>query len=330
MNELFKKYLSNSCSAEEMDELFQLIRQSKEDAPLRQLIQETYQSILNESEAYVAPSGELVISKAGEPEFPVVTQPIRHSAKKRIAAWATAAVLLAGAISTALYFHYSPAPAPIAAHQGMKKSSTERAEYKYLLLPDSTQVWLNAGSTLEYPEHFGTGDREVTLSGEAYFDVKNAAEKPFLIHTGHVLTTVLGTSFNINAYPGRTNITVSVSRGKVKVSRGNMLVATLVKGQEVNVADRDNIPSTQKNIEANNVAEWQQGNLVYDDQLLQDIIADLQRVYGANIRIDNANISQLRVSTRFRREQGLGPALEILCKLTDAQLYQKNGMYIIQ
>ena len=118
----------------------------------------------------------------------------------------------------------------------MKKTSTERAEYKYILLPDSTQVWLNAGSTLDYPEHFDEATREVTLVGEAYFDVKHAAEHPFIIHTGQIQTTVLGTAFNINAYTDRSNIQVSVSRGKVKVSRGDQLIAMLVKGQEVKVS----------------------------------------------------------------------------------------------
>ena len=130
----------------------------------------------------------------------------------------------------------------------MKKTSTERAEYKYILLPDSTQVWLNAGSTLDYPEHFDETTREVTLTGEAYFDVKHAAEHPFIIHTGQIQTTVLGTAFNINAYTDRSNIQVSVSRGKVKVSRGDQLIATLVKGQEVKVSqtgDTGSAKSTQ-------------------------------------------------------------------------------------
>jgi transmembrane sensor len=86
----------------------------------------------------------------------------------------------------------------------------------------------------------------------------------------------------------------------------------------------------QKNIEVNSVAGWQQGNLAYDDEPLQDIIADLQRVYSTDILISNNNIRQLKISTSFRRELGVSQALEILCKLTDTQLFQKEGTYIIQ
>jgi ferric-dicitrate binding protein FerR (iron transport regulator) len=327
--DLFKKYLSNSCSVEEMDEFFHYIRKSKDDEPLKQLIRETYQTIRNESESYVDMTGELVIP-AGEgkgTEFLSEPRVIRKKSRSLVIA-----AILIGCISFGI-LHFRGTPATVAretVEAVLKKSIiTERAEYKYILLPDSTQVWLNAGSSLEYPEHFGKENREVSLVGEAYFDVKHAAEHPFLIHTGHLLTTVLGTAFNINAYPERSSITVSVSRGKVKVSRDNRLVATLLKGQEVNVSDRDSLVA-QKNIAVNAVAGWQQGNLVYDDEPLQDIIADLQRVYSANIRIAGINIRQLKISTRFRRELGISQALEILCKLTDTQLFQKEGTYIIQ
>jgi transmembrane sensor len=211
----------------------------------------------------------------------------------------------------------------------MKKTSTERAEYKYILLPDSTQVWLNAGSTLEYPENFDKTAREVILSGEAYFDVKHAAEHPFIIHTGKIMTTVLGTAFNINAYADRFNIKVSVSRGKVKVSRGDRLLATLVKDQEIKVSKSEN-QSPQKVISTNSVAAWQQGNMVYDDETLGEIIADLERVYNVNIQLTVSRMSSLQVTTRFRRELGISQALEILCKLTDSHLVQKNGTYLIQ
>lgn len=328
--ELFQKYLGNHCTKEEMEEFFHYIRQSRNDESLRQFIQETYQAIRNESETYVDRTGELVIPEAEENKDSILQESDRISGKRKLLRSLAVAAVVAG-ISFG-FLHFSSPGAnrvSIAGLPGLKKSHTERSEYKYILLPDSTQVWLNAGSTLEYPEHFSKLNREVTLSGEAYFDVKHAAEHPFLIHTGHILTTVLGTAFNINAYPERTNVTVSVSRGKVKVSRGNKLVATLLKGQQVNVSDKDSTVA-RKNIEINTVAGWQQGNLVYDDEPLQDIIADLQRVYSADIRVSNINIRQLKISTRFHRELGISQALEILCKLTDTQLFQKDGTYIIQ
>jgi ferric-dicitrate binding protein FerR (iron transport regulator) len=211
----------------------------------------------------------------------------------------------------------------------LTKKTTEASEYKYLLLPDSTQVWLNASSTLEFPEHFKTGKREVTLSGEAYFDVRHAEEAPFIIHTGKISTTVLGTSFNIKAYPDRHHIIVSVSTGKVKVSYDNIPLATLVKGQQVKVNSRQNTVE-EKRIAPSEVAAWQRGNMSYEDESLEDIIADLERLYNVKIRIDNDSIRTLKVSTSFRREIGIEQALQVLCKLTDTMLQQSDGWYVIQ
>ena len=112
------------------------------------------------------------------------------------------------------------------------------------------------------------------------------------------MTTVLGTAFNINAYTDRSNIQVSVSRGKVKVSRGNQLIATLIKDQEVKVSQSGET-GPQKVLSTNSVAAWQQGNMVYDDETLGDITADLQRVYNVNIQVVNDKMLALQDIHQF-------------------------------
>ncbi|HZE86291.1 MAG TPA: FecR domain-containing protein, partial [Puia sp.] len=211
----------------------------------------------------------------------------------------------------------------------LTKKNTERSEYKYLLLPDSTQVWLNASSSLEYPDHFNSSKREVILSGEAYFDVKHADRSPFIIQTGRISTTVLGTAFNIKAYPDRKNIIVSVSRGKVKVSYDDVPVATLINGQQVKVNSQQNTVE-EKKIAPTQVASWQRGDMSYEDEDFEDIIADLERLYSVKIKIGNSSLRNLTVSTSFRREIGIEQALEVLCQLTDTNLKQANGWYIIE
>jgi transmembrane sensor len=188
---------------------------------------------------------------------------------------------------------------------------------------------LNAASTLEYPNQFASGKREVFLTGEAYFDVKHADKQPFLIHTGHVTTLVLGTAFNIKAYPGRENVIVSVSRGKVRVNYNEKEIATLIPGQQIKVSNA-NKPVIQKKITLTEAAPWQQGNLVYDDETINDIITDLERVYDVTIRIQHETLANERISTSFRREIGIEHALQVICKLTDSQLKLVNNMYLIQ
>lgn len=311
---------------EELDEFFHCIRRSDQDESLRQILQETYESILTSSESYVDISGDLVIRGISNPFGQSTPKPKK---RKHPALAIMVCSLMVISLGTVVFKNYQENKKPEQRLAAMKKTSTERAEYKYILLPDSTQVWLNAGSTLDYPEHFGEVTREVMLTGEAYFDVKHAAEHPFTIHTGEIQTTVLGTAFNINAYADRSDIQVSVSRGKVKVSRGNQLIAVLIKGQAVKV-NQTGDAGPQKVLTVNSVAAWQQGNMVYDDETLGDIIADLQRVYNVNIQVKNNKMLALRISTSFRRELGISHALEILCKLTDTQLFEQNGTYIIQ
>jgi ferric-dicitrate binding protein FerR (iron transport regulator) len=86
----------------------------------------------------------------------------------------------------------------------------------------------------------------------------------------------------------------------------------------------------EKKIEPAEVAAWQKGNMSYDDEALEDIVADLERLYNVKIRIDNDAIRTLKVSTSFRREIGIEQALQVLCKLTDSMLQQSDGCYIIQ
>jgi ferric-dicitrate binding protein FerR (iron transport regulator) len=205
---------------------------------------------------------------------------------------------------------------------------TQRAEQKYILLPDSTQVWLNVASSIEFPETFQPGKREVYLVGEAFFDVKHAADMPFLIHTGNVTTRVLGTAFNIKAYPDQPDIIVSVKRGKVQVSKNENLVATLIMGQQVTVTAAAQRAEVQPASESK-VAEWTTGRLSFTSRPLIDIVKDLERNYNVSIELAAPSLEQEVVTTSFRRDIGVEEALDILCGLTNTRLRKENGTYMI-
>ncbi|MBO9634770.1 MAG: FecR domain-containing protein [Chitinophagaceae bacterium] len=306
---LLRQYLDNTCTKQEFDELFACLEQMDDHSPQREQL---LQVLLDQ---------------------PSAQTPFR--AYKRLPAWlmpiAASVLLLAGAAAW-VYFspkeNTQPATKPLA-FQPVLKKSTQRSESTYLVLPDSTQVWLNAASTLEFPENFGEGKREVVLKGEAYFDVKHADKIPFIIYTGKVSTVVLGTAFNIKAYPDLEKITVMVKRGKVKVSYDNQAVAMLTKGQQVSINNTDHA-IREKKLREEETNTWQDGNLNYDEYIMQDILADLERVYNVQIKMEDPTLRQFRISTAFKREQGLETALEILCKLTDTHVKFEKGIYIIQ
>ena len=338
---LFQKYLDNCCTRKEFEEFLSYISQSGHDEHLRALIRKVYEQSGREaasSDSYVDEAGNLVVPPATA--GPAAPGPLRRRNNKSLLA---VAVTMAAAVIVVIggyvwwnnfrwWYSADDSPGKLADNSQQvqhTKKSTQRSENKYLLLPDSTQVWLNVASTLEFPKQFDSNSRVVYLSGEAYFDVKHADKIPFIIHTGKVTTTVLGTAFNIKAYPDRKDVIVSVKRGKVKVNYDNEEVALLTKGQQVKVSNTEN-KVVEKKPSTNEAAAWQQGYLVYDDETMADILADLQRVYDVHIRVVNASLGAQRVSTSFRRETGVEFVLQVLCQLTDTRFTQVNGQYIIE
>ena len=325
---LFRQYLDNTCSKKEFEEFFAYIRESATNEEIRKLIKKVYDEAekTDSSLTYVDESGNLVLP---EPEWPHPNAPEQKPRKRLqfISIAVTCIIIMAGIIW--ITDKLGQNSADNSTHRAYTKKSTQRSEYKYLLLPDSTQVWLNAASIIEYPKYARKNKREVFLVGEAYFDVKHADKIPFIIHTGKISTTVLGTAFNIKAYPDRDNTIVSVSRGTVRVDYDNKEVAVLKEGQQVKVSNELNTIAEKKEA-VNEPAAWQQGNLAYDDELFEDIIEDLERIYDVKIKIQEDTIRRLKVSTSFKREIGVEQALQVLGKLTDTELQQQNGIFIIK
>lgn len=323
---LFQRYLDNTCTRKEFEEFLVFVSDASHNETIRELIKKVYEDAgkTASSHTYVDETGNLILT---QPEW---EEPKRGFGKRRLLTILSVAAIFVVIAAGSLWYQLKPAPKTVvAALPELTRKSTERSEYKYLLLPDSTQVWLNAESSLDFPQQFPNEKRVVYLSGEAYFDVKHADKIPFIIQTGKVTTTVLGTAFNIKAYPKQKDVLVSVSRGKVKVNFDNQEVATLTKGQRVKVNHTDR-RLVEKKPAVNDAASWQQGNLAYDDETIEDVIADLERVYDVRIRIMNQSVNQMRISTTFERGKGVEQALQVLCKLTDTSLTQAEGQYTIQ
>lgn len=324
---LFKRYLENTCSQNELEEFLACVNQAKNDEQLRDLIKKVYHSLENSGIilSHVNEDGRLVST---EPEWIVPAKPITK--KKSLALYAVAAAIIIAVGILWLNTRSSNEKIhPLAIGTALTKKGTNRSESKFLLLEDSTQVWMNAATSLEYPDQFDHKKREVYLSGEAYFDVKHAEEIPFVIHTGTVSTTVLGTAFNIKAYPGEKNITIAVTRGKVRITRKDGWEITLTKGQQLKLNESD-ASSSEKTIPTETIAGWQLGNIVYDDEALIDIISDMERIYNVNIHLIDTVIAGMHISTSFKKEIGVEQALQILCKVNDSKLSKAGDGYIIQ
>lgn len=207
--------------------------------------------------------------------------------------------------------------------------SVPEQQKRQVTLADGTTVWLNSGSELKYPRQFDGNTREVYLSGEAYFDVKHDAKKPFLIHTGKVLTTVLGTAFNIREDKYKHTVEVTVTRGKVSVADDGKLLSVLTANQQVSL-DLDSRKSTEKTVDAKAVIAWQETEMLFDDITFADAAKQLEQHFHVKISFSNEKLKNCRFSGATLKEDKLERILDVISGFNNASWQKKaDGQIII-
>jgi len=193
-------------------------------------------------------------------------------------------------------------------------------------LPDGTMVWLNADSKLAYSQEFGINDRNVSLSGEGYFEVARNEKLPFCVQTDELQVKVLGTKFNFRNYPDDREATVCLLEGKVGLGnnvRQNDEIMMMEPDQKV-FLDKNSGDIRMKNVTASNTMAWTTGYLFFDEDLLQDIAKDLERSYDVKITV-HPDAAKMRFYGSFcRKEQSVKDILDILAS-TEKIKYNMNG-----
>ncbi|MEM9141759.1 MAG: FecR domain-containing protein, partial [Bacteroidota bacterium] len=144
-----------------------------------------------------------------------------------------------------------------------------------MVLPDGSSVKLNSGSTLTFPESFNDSTREVVLDGEAFFDVVKNPKKPFVIKSGELKTTVLGTSFNVNAYKGEQIMAVTVLSGEVGVNTASGQLQLLPNEQCI--FDINTKQLVKEHVNAKEILLWKDGILKFNDAGLGQVAEALER-----------------------------------------------------
>lgn len=163
-----------------------------------------------------------------------------------------------------------------------------------IILPDSSIVWLNSGSSLKYDQAFGKKNRKVMLTGEGYFEVQKDAKKPFLVKTGEVEVRVLGTVFNIRAYLEDKDIVVNLISGAVDVTlpEKKYALALSLKPNEKVTYNKQTGTFETATVDASRAAMWTTGKLCFVNATLEQISRDLERRYKVKIRIESEQIKQ--------------------------------------
>ncbi|EJG03533.1 FecR family protein [Flavobacterium sp. F52] len=211
-----------------------------------------------------------------------------------------------------------------------KEFAVKLGEHAQIKLSDGTQIWLNAGSILKYPKEFKGDTREVYLCGEAFFDVAKDKKHPFIIHTNKMDAKVLGTSFNVQAYPDQTTQEVSVATGRVNVKSTvtdeNVYVTP---GQKVVFKSQDNKLQAFKDIPVNTISLWRKNIMVFEETPLAEVVATINRNYNVSIEVKNKNLNDLKISAYFK-ELPADQVIGLVCNIINAQYKMDSGVYKIE
>lgn len=307
---LFKKYLNNTCSAVELEELFELLKDESNlkivESDLEMLWQDTKKKESTEqSDRYEKFKSRINSEKKN----------YRYTSLKKINyKWAIAASIFFGLILTSYYF-YSQTDSlqknVLLENNALNKLNPS---VKRIVLDDGSVVILNKGSYLNYPAKFIGKNREVYLIGEAYFDIEHDEKRPFLVHTGNLVTRVLGTAFNIKNGAEKSLIEVTVSRGKVAVINSKKTLAILLPNQKISYNQQSGNYHKEK-ANANAATLWKEQDLVLDNLTLQQAAKKIGERYATNILLDNDKIMNCRFTAYFLNTTDLKQVIKVITSL---------------
>lgn len=193
----------------------------------------------------------------------------------------------------------------------------EAGQYpRLIVLEDGSKVWLNAATRLVYTDLPFLHERGLTLSGEAYFDVATNADKPFVIRSGDMMTRVLGTAFNIKAYPDEP-FYITVTDGKIRLEdRKTKTVTVLTSNKQLKYTNRQ--APVLATVAAQTAYAWTSGQLEFKDASFGEIARTIYRKYHVKIVFANRALEQCMITASFEKETAASRVIALLCRINNA------------
>jgi len=233
--------------------------------------------------------------------------------------WAAAAILLL-AFGAILYKFWLSAPR-------LQTIATANAEQRTVELPDGSTVTLNSGSTLQYPKEFASAAREVTLFGEAYFEVVHESQRPFLVNTSNAQIKVLGTKFGVWSRAEETRVVVREGRVALRGVEASSAAVELAANQ-MSVRRKQETPEPARAVEAGYALGWLEGRIVFEQASLAEVIAELERIYNVHIELGNPALRQNTITGSFNRKP-VAAVLASICLTLNLQYREAGGKFIL-
>jgi ferric-dicitrate binding protein FerR (iron transport regulator) len=336
---LLGKKLSKEATAEELAELDQLLEDKMVEPYKLKLLEDIWQrgSVLDEDlldEKWEKVSGRLY----DRPEMAYSS--VSSSGKKNIS-FSSGSILAAASVAALLvltawltWFRQEEKAVPVVMNQVRDSVVVAlNGERKKVLLPDSTTVHLNSGSRLSYNKDFGNGNREVKLSGEAFFEVTKDAAHPFLVNTSRMMVKVLGTVFNVKAYDTKEDIETTVVEGKVEVSLKDGLEKKVILLPSEKISLKNNrmfreadlpqaavpgisyeVKTVQPDIKKTGMPEeaaWVKEKVIFTNEPFETVALKMERWYDVHIHFENEKMKSILMNGDFDNV-GIKEAMHIL------------------
>lgn len=233
-----------------------------------------------------------------------------HRTSKRIPFWGW--IKMVGVIALTLCFSYLYNQYQIdRSTLSMNTLSVPEGQRANLTLPDGTNVWINARTTLQYPSSFRNNERRVILKGEAYFKVTKNEKQPFIVETEQYNIKVLGTAFNVEAYPHQQYFETTLMEGSVTVSPTQYPEQTIALTPGYKVCTEHNKLQVLK-VDSYDSYRWKEGLICFTDESFADIMKDFEKYYGLKIEITNKDVIKYKYTGKFRQSDGIDYALKVL------------------
>ncbi len=187
--------------------------------------------------------------------------------------------------------------------------STPRGGKYKLMLPDKTIVYLNAESSITFPTAFTKDKREVSVSGELYFEVSKDKSKPFIVENDNTKIQVLGTHFNVNAYQNEKNVAITLLEGSISLSR-NGSSKILIPGQQA-LINKDSETINLRNVDADMTIDWKNGLFIFEDARIEEVMREIERWYDVDVKYEG-KIPDIKFNGIISRGYNLSKILKLL------------------
>jgi transmembrane sensor len=219
----------------------------------------------------------------------------------------------------------------IAVPMAFAATEAHPANYTVISLPDGSTVKLNASTRIEYPDHFAAGVRKIKLSGEAFFEVTRDTAHPFIIETANASVEVLGTSFNVSAYPGTEKVEVNVKTGKVKLTQhvmGNIISKSILlpAGERGWIKIAEGKVGHEMNLDPN-YSSWITKEIVFQRTPLSEAFSVLENTYHVRIKTESPEIGRMPYTANFANLK-LDYIIEVIAR-THKLKVNRNGEEIV-